>query len=312
MKNILIFILVCTNINLSYAIQKNGLFEVFWLHDAITFTNPPIRSVTDYVNADGTPQIDVLTISCVKFNNDVKEPYFNMTLINMITPEDIKYIKSRGITVLLSVIGTYGTGDKNIKNDGMGWSCIPPKENVRFAKWIKKHIIDHWNFDGIDIDDEYYGCDADPKLLNRTVHVMRKVLGDDIIIKKDLFEDFDVIPMIKDVLDYGTTMEYGNSFNSLINTYNNYKNLGLRDDQLMIGIQAGPVKQGAFASIEVAKKITLWQPNKSRIKPQKKGVMLFSFSQDTQQFTHSPQHSKQYPDKDDHKWQKTIAKNMYN
>lgn len=124
----------------------------------------------------------------------------------------------------------------------MGWSCIQPRDNYSFAKWVKSYIIDHWSFDGIDID---------------------------------------VIPMINNVLDYGSTMEYGNSYDDLIDTYLQYKDQGLKDDQLMIGVQAGP-KQCGFTSLNTTKQVVKWQPENRT----KKGIMLFSFSQDIQEFTH--------------------------
>lgn len=72
-------------------VKSKQQYETFWLHDTITFNNPPILSILNYTYPD------YLTISCVQFQgtpDNFKNPYFNMTFINMITPDDIKILKS--------------------------------------------------------------------------------------------------------------------------------------------------------------------------------------------------------------------------
>jgi hypothetical protein len=76
-----------------------------------------------------------------------------------------------------------------------------------------------------------------------------------------------------------------------------------------------------MTSLDLTKKASSWQPPVDIVdypvpndikRGQKKGMMLYSFSQDIESFTQLPQHSIHYPSKGDHRWQKTIAETMWN
>jgi hypothetical protein len=74
----------------------------------------------------------------------------------------------------------------------------------------------------------------------------------------------------------------------------------------MIGVNAGPIPQGgSFTSIATAAQIAAWQP----VSGQKMGMMVWSFSQDIQQFTGFPQNQPQlmFPNPEDHTWQRVMA-----
>lgn len=277
MKKMFILISYC----IFLCVNGKQIFEIFWLHDTGNFSSPSFRSIVDH-----KPYVDIVTVSCAYLSKDYLVDL--RWIKKKIDRNDIMYVKNRGVKVLLSIVG----------HENVGWSCIPEKHNMRFSRWVKKEIIEDYGFDGIDIDDEYSACNGKPIFLNKTVHCLRNVLGNNIIIKKDLLNDEIVIPMIKNVLDYGSTMVYGNDW--LISEYNKYIDLGMTNEQLLIGVQAGP-HGFEFTNLSVVKHIV------------KKGynIMLFSYSQDTQEFTRKPQHSIKFPNKDDHMWMNTIQKYIH-
>ena len=93
-----------------------------------------------------------------------------------------------------------------------------------------------------------------------------------------------------------------------------YQKQGLGYNQILIGVNAGPVGQpGNFTSIETTKAVTEWQQQQSG-GTGGRGMMLWSFSQDIQQFTASmpatSQYTTPYPSPNDHEWLKTIAQTM--
>jgi len=101
-------------------------------------------------------------------------------------------------------------------------------------------------------------------------------------------------------------MGYPKNVDALKNEYRGYVSAGMRHNQVLIGVLAGPPGYGV--SVDHTRQITEWQPDAG----EKLGMMLFTFSQDIQQFTASPQndpHNK-YPNPRDHEWQKTIIEAM--
>jgi len=106
-------------------------------------------------------------------------------------------------------------------------------------------------------------------------------------------------------------MDYGDYAPGLESIFNQYVGLGMRPDQLTIGVSAGPVAQGhGFTSIATAQALTAWQPDQGT----KLGMMVWSFSQDIQQFTANPQNqvSLAWPNAGDHAWQQAIIAAMEN
>lgn len=305
------------NKNKELFVPRKEIVEAFFLLNTGNFSFVSMRDVLNYTIShtmpDGRPQIDILSVSSVKIigqYDNFTEPYIDMSPLKVTNPEEIALLKNKGIKVLLSVTGS-GYYDEN---DGTGWGCILPEQNAAFIKWIDKVIIKEWGFNGIDIDDEYYACEPNDLYLNETIHALRNILGANVIIKKDLLNDANIIPMIKDVINYGSTMLYTNEYYWLIGIYEGYYDLGLRDDQILIGVQAGPLIPNnmnsfvnGFTGLETLANITKWKPSLNRTKG---GITLFSFSQDTKQFTDFPQLVTPYPNKDDHLWQKTIIKHL--
>ncbi|SDN11934.1 hypothetical protein [Kriegella aquimaris] len=79
----------------------------------------------------------------------------------------------------------------------------------------------------------------------------------------------------------------------------------MTNEQLSIGVNVGPIGHGSsFTSVNTTKELTNWQPTGS----EKERMMVWSFSQDIQQFTSYPQNlvGLQWPNKNDNEWQRTI------
>ena len=163
-------------------------------------------------------------------------------------------LQQAGIKVVLTVMGDSGC---------VQWSSVPEAHAVELANWLNKEVLQEYGLDGIDIDDEY-GIHGSDEQLIAVVEAMDKVFPPSAIISKALWSDHSVISHIKDYLTYGATMSYGNSAFNLKNTARLYHNKGLSWDQILIGVNAGPVNQGgSFTSIATTKDITAWQPSGS-------------------------------------------------
>ena len=76
-------------------------------------------------------------------------------------------------------------------------------------------------------------------------------------------------------------------------------------EKLLVGVQAGPPDQAWMTSLETTREAAAFALEKNL-----RGMMLFSFTQDIQQFTHSPQHAVPWPSPDDHEWQRTVAESL--
>jgi hypothetical protein len=266
----------------------------------------PLSELLNYKNPDGSPQINVINLFGTTFTNPSDFSTgnylnFDSNLLKELNSGIVPQLQAAGINVVLTIVGTGGTS--------VGWSTIPENEIQGFVNYLdQKFLNGGFNLNGIDIDDEY-AARASYDTLTETVKAMYKTFNQDKIISKALFDDIPKVKEIKEYLTFGATMAYGNYFNSFVQNYQQYRDLGFTNEQLLIGVNAGPVAQGgSFTSIEVVKEVTQWQPNDG----QKRGMMVWSFSQDIQQFTANPQNQivLKYPNRNDHEWQKTIVANM--
>lgn len=266
----------------------------------------PLSDLLNYKNPDGSPQINVINLFGATFTDpsDFSEGKYidlNPILMQELNSGIVPKLQAFGINVVLTIVGAGGTS--------VGWSTIPENEIQGFVKFLNDKVLHSgMNLDGIDIDDEY-AAGAPYNTLTQTVKAMRSTFGPDKIISKALWADVPKVKEIKDYLSFGATMAYGNYLEGFTNNYQLYRELGFKNEQLLIGVNAGPVAQGgSFTSLEVVKQVTQWQPRDG----QKRGMMVWSFSQDIQQFTANPQNqiALKYPNPNDHEWQKTIVANM--
>lgn len=292
-------------------LPKEKLLVAYWLHCELPssggFACPPLREIADYKLKDDNPQINVVTLFSGTFNgtSDKFEPPYiawDSSIEKVLTNGDVHYLQSQGIKVILSVVGN------NSLPNGIGWSCIPEEKNDAFAQWVKSEIIDKYNLDGIDIDDEFSNCtEKSPQKLVKTVKALREVLPNQII-SKALWQDEQYFEEtgLAELLTFGCTMGYGWSIEHFKQKVNRYKELGLSYNKICFGVQAGPSDQDWMTYLQTTKELTEWAVQNNLL-----GMMLYSFSQDIQQFTSSPQKLKPYPSPDDHEWQKQIVNTMW-
>lgn len=191
----------------------------------------------------------------------------------------------------------------------MQWSSVPVANATALANWLNQKVLQKYGLDGIDVDDEYGSFPTSDAQLIAAMKAMDAVFPSSAIISKALWNDLQVIPSIKDYLTYGGIMYYGNSASTLEQWAKDYNQAGLAWDQVLIGVNAGPVGHpGNFTSIATTRAVTAWQPQGGT----KRGMMLWSFSQDIQQFTADPQYDAPYMSPNDHAWLQAIAQTMWN
>lgn len=258
----------------------------------------PLTDVLNYRRSDGTPQIDVINLNGCTFNSagNFSSQYllFDPNLTAVLTNGDVQQLQAAGIKVVLTIVGS--------GSDSVGWSSIPQTEIQPFVNYLDSEILGVLGLDGIDIDDEFAIVGT---TLVETVQAMSTTFPSGKIISKALWADTEVISALAGFLTFGGIMTYGDSALLLEEIFNQYVSLGMRPDQMTIGVSAGPVAQGGgFTSIATAQALTAWQPAGGP----KLGMMVWSFSQDIQQFTADPQNqvTLAFPNAGDHAWQEAI------
>lgn len=286
-----------------FNLPNEKLLVAYWLKDELPkpnhFACPPLKDIAGYTLPNGNPQILVVSLFAGEFKGDSQHfnpPYITLpdSIQRVLNSGDVAYLQSKGIKVTLSVVGS----------GSMGWSCIPKPQE--FARWVKSEMVDRYHLDGIDIDDEYANCQGNPQQLVDAVKALRAEMPNHII-SKALWSDHAAFQSTKlaDLLTFGCTMGYGDSIEGLEDDANRYLQLGLPRSKLCVGVQAGPSGQSGMTSLQTTSAVTQWAMDNHLL-----GMMLFSYSQDIQQFTFSPQHSKPYPSPDDHLWQRVIVETV--
>jgi hypothetical protein len=327
------------------ALPSKALLASYWIPKVgigkpLQWVTVPISEYARYKLPNGTPQTNVVFLFNATFTGtpqNFKPPYISIPedLLQQMTLQpgqkqtNVQYLQSLGIKVLLSVLGY------NIKGQpGMGWDGVPASENTKFAQWMKKEVIDKYGLDGIDIDNEFSNLPAKPQAFMNTVgHLRASLTGS--LLTKALWQDEDyfLLPVspglpsagkyLAQLLDFGCTMSYGSGAATQKQIVQSYHDLqanghpvGMRWEQLCIGVQAGPPEVGWMTGIQEVYELAKWvvQPQSpTKTTPPILGMMLFTFSQDIQQWTHWPQNSPgyKYPNPKDHEWQLTIIRGMH-
>jgi hypothetical protein len=327
------------------ALPQQRLLASYWI-PAVGISDPPVwvtvplTEIAKYRLPNGAPQTNVVFLMNATFTGtpgNFKPPYISipdgilqqMTLQPGQRQTNVQYLQSLGIKVLLSVLG-YNTHGQ----PGMGWDGVPAGENANFAKWMKQEVIDKYGLDGIDIDNEFSKLPENKPAFMSTVGYLRESLSGSLL-SKALWQDEDyfLMPVLPGVpnagkylarlLDFGCTMAYGVETEGQKQMVQNYHDLtvnetwvGMNWQQLCIGVQAGPPELDWMTNIQEVYELAKWvvQPQSpSKPTPPILGMMLFTFPQDIQQWTHWPQNSPgfMYPNPKDHQWQLAIIRGMY-
>lgn len=265
------------------------------------FVHVPLSDILDYRRADSSLQVDVVNLMGCTFNDSTGYPLtFDPILRTALTDGSVAALQAAGIKVLLTIQGS---------GDNFGWGSFDDSQLAGFVDYLNDAVLGSggYGLDGIDIDNEWPAVDTN--LIN-TVKAMRSGMAADKAISKALWNDGSQIPDLAPLLTWGGIMYYGDDAPSLEMWFNQYVSLGMSASQLTIGVNAGPVAQGGgFTSIGTAETLAQWQPSATE---NKLGMMLWTFSQDIQQFTAEPQNQPDlmWRNPDDHSWQQAMIQYM--
>lgn len=270
----------------------------------------PVTEVLKYLRSDGSSQITVLVLTGANFTqrslvDDFVTPYITLdpTLHTILSDSGhiIDALHDAGIKVIVGINGT--------REGYHSWQTIPMNKINDFVHYLKSELLDKYNLDGIDIGDHsdigYY----DASVLLEIVKYMKQIFSPDTILSKLLYADIGFISEIVNDLTFAYIMVYGDDINTLEEDYKMYRQLGFQNSQLLIGVNVGdPQLSNSFTSLSTTKMLTAWQPSDGR----KAGMMIWTFSQDIQQFTACPQNqmSLLYPNENDHSYQRAIIEVM--
>lgn len=280
---------------------------VYWLptvgigpQGSMQSVHVPLTDVLNYRRADGSLQIDIVNLWGCAFNTAAdfgpgQYLVFDPLLDSAFAGGEVRQLQEAGIKVVLTIVGCGG-------DESFGWGSIPSDQQAAFVSYVTENLLSPQGLglDGIDIDDEY------PTGGRAIVPALSAALPSGKILSKALFSDSYFISQIAPLLTYGAIMTYGNSAAGLESEFNDYVEQGMTPDNLMIGVNAGPRAQGgSFTSIVTSAELAAWQPEGAA----KMGMMVWSFSQDIQQFTGFPQNQSElmFPNPEDHTWQRVMS-----
>lgn len=303
----------------------------------------PLLDIANYVLKDGTPQTNVVFLCCGTFTGTPESftaPYITIpdNILSELVAQpgqsrsNVQQLQELGIKVLLTIQGYTPQGQPS----GMGWDGVPADQNEAFASWVQTNIIEKYGLDGIDIDNEWSGLAENTQNFMDTVGTLRQYLQGGLLTKA-LWSDFDYFTTpvsgnapynagayLSSLLDFGSTMGYGYDAAGLeasVIQYNGITtqdgaNVGMAWNKLCIGVQAGPPEASWMTALSDVATVSKWvvEPQSpTKRTPPILGMMLFTFPQDIQQWTHWPQNSPGYmwPNPNDHQWQQTIIEGMW-
>jgi hypothetical protein len=321
------------------------LLASYWIPE-VGIGNPiqevvvPLTDVLNYTLANQQPQTNVVFLGFAAFTGsptDFAPPYLSIpkSILEQLTVQPgqsqsaVEQLQSAGIQVLLSVQGYTPSGQPS----GMGWDGVPADQNEAFAAWVQTDVIEQYGLDGIDIDNEWSGLTPDPQSFVDTVAALRNSLAGSLITKAlwaDLSPyDYFTIPVsssspyypgqtLASLLDFGSTMAYGYSTFAQEELVAAYQRAGMAWNQLCTGVQAGPPPPYGqwMTPIGEVSDLAQWvvaPEGDGKTVPPILGMMLYTFSQDIQQWTYGPQNSPGYmfPNPNDHQWQQAIVEGMW-
>ncbi|TWB40986.1 EndoS/ChiA family endoglycosidase [Nitrospirillum pindoramense] len=300
------------------------LLSVYWLNSELTNTYPApaLRDVLAYTNGvNGPPQTGVVYLMGASFLGSPESfaaPYVQLepSLLNTLQNGDVALLQKAGVKVLLTIQGSNSGGNT------MGWSTMSDTQSAAFAQWLASNVINAYGLDGVDIDDEFSSAPGTPQnLIDAVANLRAQIPGK--LITKALWRDTDVFGLtasastpysgatMPQLLNFGSTMSYGTGaagIESATKAYTSTSSLTypLAASQLCAGVQAGPSNGHWMTSLADTTSVATWAKNKNYL-----GVMIYSFSQDIEEFTGTAtdpsQYKYPYPSAGDHMFQQAVV-----
>jgi len=292
---------------------SQGALATYWIPEVgigpkgqMKYVHVPMDDILEF-------RTNIVFLGFATFTSQSK-PYITIPDSIVQQMPNVRRLRDAGIKVLLSISGA----------PGFGWDNVSDRDGFAEAMLA---MIREYGIDGIDIDNEWSKVPEDPQSFMNTVGTLRSALSeslitkalwrDDAYFKKPAADGFpNAGKYLGQMLDFGCSMSYTAAPDSqklIIRWYHDVavdgKNVGMPWDRLLIGVQASP--SPGFMGIDAVYKLAKWcvepaSPTKSI--PPILGMMLYTFSQDIQQWTYRPQNTatKMFPNENDHQWQRTI------
>lgn len=256
------------------AYQKNHLITVY--------TNPQnpqdLINVASITMPDGSPAIDVIALFGANYASDVS-PYLrahnnNPPTQNPLNPgiesaltgnngQAVKFVQDQGTLLLLTVLNGWTK---------VGWSEFTNAQTATdFANYLSNDIVNQYDLDGIDIDDEYSSGTPNNDSLAMVTTMMKGVMPDKLITKA-LWSDLPYFSAsyngrtLADNLTYGWEMSYYEDPNSRLSPY---LGVGMNKNQLCLGFSAEKKFQSQWSEVGTQTKDTIGLGYE--------GAMIFSF-----------------------------------
>jgi hypothetical protein len=271
---------------------------LYWLKDGGSdkFTVPPLKDILNYPPYPA--YVNLFAANLIKHPNGIIGIDVAPTIIEPLKAGVGRLLQAQGCKVVLSVLNAQD-------RTSVGWSTMTPEQNAQLCDAIRA-IRSTYNIDGIDIDDEFMDVEGSPQNFFNTVRTIR-VRFPDLVISNPIYnfedqEKYRSFPDLAKLMTYCATMNYGDSYDDIIDLVKTFSDCGIPMAKLYAGVQPGPpppCPDHAFTSIDVSKKVAAWT------KANCAGVMMFTFSTDTVEFSGCPQHTG-WPNPADHSWQKAI------
>lgn len=208
-----------------------------------------------YKLADGSRAIDVVCIFAGNYSSD-HLPYlrannnnpptnnpFNSNIQQVLDDGSVQYLQRQGITVLLTITNGHSQ---------VGWSEFTNQTDAtNFASYLQT-LINQYQLDGIDIDDEYSNGTPVSDSLAMVTTIMRQKMPD-ILITKALFDDLQYFGVswngttLENNLNYGWQMSYGSSPEWVLP---DYVNAGMNPNQLSMGFWSNQAPQNPQQNVQ--------------------------------------------------------------
>lgn len=204
-----------------------------------------LAAVGCYIRSDnGKPFFDFTSIFAANINgNDPNHPeiYFNWQVDELLNKNHnkIEKLKSQGIKVMVTLLGNHFNS---------GWCCMTDQVQIdKFADDIV-NMLNKYNLDGVDIDDEYSNCSPNLTSLDRIVKSLLNhpnLNGKSVSIalwnNSHLFRQGE----LSKNLHYGWEMSYSGPYDRL----KIYENLGFSPEKLYLGLRFGETSAQSYINI---------------------------------------------------------------
>jgi len=273
---------------------------LYWLKDggADKFVVPPLADVLKYPPYPA--YLNLFAANLIKPPNGKVGVDMPSTISGPLNAGVGRQLKDRGVKVVLSILNA---ADRK----SVGWSTMTPAENGQLVDALRM-LRTTYGIDGIDIDDEFMDVPGSPQNFYDTIRAIRTAFPDFVISNPiydyDDQQKYKQYPDLAKLMTYCSTMNYGNSYEDIIDLVQTFNGCGIPMNKLYAGVQPGPpppCNGGAFTSVDVSRQVAAWTKTNCA------GVMMFTFSTDTVEFAGCPQHSG-WPNPNDHTWQIAIQK----